>query len=95
MSHASQNPNMLVVFFPQFHSNHHPNTYHYAFLTKKWLRRQVRRKMNGSESKEILKGKSFNERTENIYHRARKIFKRWVVTETDFWLCVTFETDLE
>ena len=95
MSHASQNPNMLVVFFPQFHSNHHPNTYHYAFLTKKWLRRQVRRKMNGSESKEILKGKSFNERTENIYHRAQKIFKRWVVTETDFWLCVTFETDLE
>ena len=72
MSHASQNPNMLVVFFPQFYSNHHPNTYHYAFLTKKWLRRQVRRKMNGSESKEILKGKSFNERTENIYHRARK-----------------------
>ena len=36
MSHASQNPNMLVVFFPQFYSNHHPNTYHYAFLTKKW-----------------------------------------------------------
>ena len=95
MSHASQNPNMLVVFFPQFYSNHHPNTYHYAFLTKKCLRRQVRRKMNGSESKEILKGKSFNERTENISHRARKILKRWVVTETDFWLCVTFETDLE
>ena len=67
----------------------------YAFLTKKGLRRQVRRKMNGSESEEILKEKSSNKRTENIYHRARKIFKRWVVTETNFELCVTFETDLE
>ena len=61
----------------------------------KGLRRQVRRKMNGSESEELLKEKSSNKRTENIYHRARKIFKRWVVTETDFGLCVNFETDLE
>ena len=86
---------MFVVFFPQFYSNHHPHTYYYAFLTKKGLRRQVRRKMNGSESEEILNEKSSNKRTENIYHRARKIFKRWVVTETDFGLCVNFETDLE
>ena len=87
MSHASQNPNMLVVFFPQFYSNHHPNTYHYAFLTKKGLRHQVRRKMNGSESKEILEEKSSNKRTENIYHRARKIFSRWVVTERFRVMC--------
>ena len=80
---------MFVVFFPQFYSNHHPNTYHYAFLTKKGLRRQVRRKMNGSESEEILKEKSSNKRTENIYHRAPKIFKIWVVKEI-FWAMCDF-----
>ena len=78
---------MFVVFFLQFYSNHHPNTYYYAFLTKKGLRRQVRRKMNGSESKEILEEKSSNKRTENIYHRARKIFNRWVVTERFRVMC--------
>ena len=79
---------MFVVFFPQFYSNHHPNTYYYAFLTKKGLRRHVRRKMNGSESnKEILEEKSSNKRTENIYHRARKIFNRWVVTERFRVMC--------
>ena len=47
----------------------------------KGSRRQVRRKMNGSESEEILREKSSNKRTANIYHRVRKIFNRWVVKE--------------
>ena len=83
MSHASQNPNMLVVFFPQFYSNHHPNTYHYAFLTKKCLRRQVRRKMNGTETEEILKEKSSNKKDRKylIEH------KKWVVTERFQVMC--------
>ena len=61
---------MFVVFFPQFYSNHHPNTY--VFSTKKGLPRQVRRKMNRSETEEILKEKSSNKRTENISSSTKK-----------------------
>ena len=65
---------MFVVFFPQFYSNHYPNTY--AFLTKKGLRRQVRRQMNGSETEEILKEKSSNKRTENISSSTKNLRER-------------------
>ena len=49
---------MFVVFFPQFYSNHHPDTC--TFLTKRGLRRQARKtknELNGSETEEILKEK--------------------------------------
>ena len=39
--------------------------------------------------KEILEEKSSNNRTENTYYRARKIFSRWVVTER-FWVMCDF-----
>ena len=60
--------------FPQFYSNHHPNTY--PFSTKKGLRRQVRRQMNGSETEEILKEKSSNKRTENISSSTKNLRER-------------------
>ena len=60
--------------FPQFYSNHHSNTY--PFSTKKGLRRQVRRQMNGSETEEILKEKSSNKRTENIPSSTKNLRER-------------------
>ena len=61
----------------------------------KGSRRQVRRKMNGSESEEILREKSSNKRTAKIYIIEHEKSSIDGLLKRDFGLRVTYKADLE
>ena len=72
-----------------------PSSQYIYVLNQEEVRNQVRRKINGSESEEILKEKSSKKKGQQIYIIEHEKSSIDGLLKRDFGLRVTYEADLE